>query len=488
MKKPPLSVFMLAMMNVAAIGSVKNWPQIAEYGLPSIFFLILAALVFFIPVSLVSAELSTAWPETGGVFIWVKEAFGPELGFVAIWLLWISNVIWYPTCLSFTASTIAYTFDPGLQESRAYMVMVSVLIISVATWVNLKGMRVTGWVITICVILGTFIPAAWIICQGIAWYGCGKLSATQWELSHIIPKVSTFADLAFFTGVILSFCGIEVSAFHAKEVVSPQKNYPRAIFLSLLLILAFTILGVLSILIILPKENLSLTAGVMQVMSLFLNQAKLKSFVPLLAGLTAIGTIGTLSTWMVGPSRGLLASMVSGSFPPLFKRINKNGMPHFLLILQLILVSLLSLLFLFMPSVSGAYWILVVLVTQVYLLMYLILFASFIRLRYKRPEVVRPFRVPGGSVGMWAVALLGGSASLFSFFIGFFPPPSLSSGNPKFFISFLGTGILISGLLPLLLLSLERRVRLNFQNLIIDHTSEMDRKEENLKFQNRPRA
>jgi len=163
-------------------------------------------------------------------------------------------------------------------------------------------------------------------------------------------------------------------------------------------------------------------------------------------------------------------------------------MPHFLLILQLILVSLLSLLFLFMPSVSGAYWILVVLVTQVYLLMYLILFASFIRLRYKRPEVVRPFRVPGGSVGMWAVALLGGSASLFSFFIGFFPPPSLSSGNPKFFISFLGTGILISGLLPLLLLSLERRVRLNFQNLIIDHTSEMDRKEENLKFQNRPRA
>ncbi|HSX12174.1 MAG TPA: amino acid permease, partial [Rhabdochlamydiaceae bacterium] len=106
-----LSVFTLAMINVAAVGSVKSWPFIAEYGFAALFYLILTALFFFFPVSLVSAELATGWPKKGGVFVWVKEAFGPKWGFLAIWLLWVENLAWYPTILSFISSTIAYIID-----------------------------------------------------------------------------------------------------------------------------------------------------------------------------------------------------------------------------------------------------------------------------------------------------------------------------------------------------------------------------------------
>ena len=119
-----ISIFTLAMINLAAVGSFKNWPFIAEYGFSSIFYLLLATLIFFIPVSLVAAELATGWPKSGGVFVWVKEAFGHKTGFLAIWLLWIENAIWYPTLLSFIAATVAYIFDPALANNTTFTLSV----------------------------------------------------------------------------------------------------------------------------------------------------------------------------------------------------------------------------------------------------------------------------------------------------------------------------------------------------------------------------
>ena len=92
----------------------------AQYGLSSVFFILLPALLFFLPTALGSAELATGWPEKGGIFIWVKEAFGERFGFLSVWLLWISNVVWYPTILSFIAVAFSYVFDPALAESTTY--------------------------------------------------------------------------------------------------------------------------------------------------------------------------------------------------------------------------------------------------------------------------------------------------------------------------------------------------------------------------------
>jgi amino acid transporter len=112
------------MINIAAVSSVRNWPTIAEYGFSSLFFFALAAIVFFIPVSMVSAELATGWPKTGGVFSWVKEAFGHRTGFLAVWLLWVENIIYYPALLSFIAGTIAYVINPALEQNTLYTLLV----------------------------------------------------------------------------------------------------------------------------------------------------------------------------------------------------------------------------------------------------------------------------------------------------------------------------------------------------------------------------
>lgn len=129
-----ISIFTLAMINVAAVSSVRNWPTIAEYGFSSLFFFLLAAILFFIPVSMVAAELATGWPKEGGVFVWVKEAFGHRTGFLAVWLLWAENLVYYPALISFIAGTVAYIFNPLLSNSTLYILSFVVLLFGPPHW------------------------------------------------------------------------------------------------------------------------------------------------------------------------------------------------------------------------------------------------------------------------------------------------------------------------------------------------------------------
>jgi putative glutamate/gamma-aminobutyrate antiporter len=458
MKRLPrtLTVFTLAMINVAAIGSVKNWPVTAEYGLSSIFYLLLAALVFFIPVSLVSAELATGWPQAGGVYAWIKQAFGHRTGFLGIWLLWIENVIWYPTVLSFIGATIAYIFLPELANNKLYSIATILIIFWGTTLMNLLGMRISGWISTFGVLFGTFIPGFLIIGLGIHWYFSGQPLQITFTAKDLIPQLGSVDQMVFFTGVILSLCGMEMSAVHAKDVVHPQKEYPRAILLSGVIILGMSILGVLSIASVIPQKEISLVAGSLQAFSTFVNAYQLNWLTPCIAALIALGAIGSLSTWIVGPTRGLLAAAIGGDLPPLFRSVNKRGMPLALLLLQGLIVTLLSLVFLWMPSVSSAFWILSALVSQLYLIMYLLLFAAAIKLRYKKPDVKRAYTVPGGKAGMWVVAGLGIISSLFAIVIGYFPPSQLDTGNTLWYIAFLMIGALLVCFGPALILLFQK--------------------------------
>ncbi len=451
-----ISVFALAMINLAAIGSVKNWPITAEYGFASIFYLLLAALVFFLPLSLVSAELATGWPQTGGVFVWVKEAFGEKVGFLAIWLQWIENVIWYPTILSFIAATLAYLFKPELAGNTIYTLAVVLISFWGATLLNLMGMQASSLISSIGVIFGSFIPGILIITLGLFWFFHGNPLEISLDWQHAIPNITSIDSMVFFTGVILSFCGMEMSAAHARDVKNPQRNYPRAILLSVVIILSMSVLGVLSIASVVPQKEISLVAGSMQAFVYFFAKYNLAWLTPYIAALVAIGAFGSISTWIVGPTKGLLAAARNGDLPPVFRAINRKAVPVNLLILQAIIVTFLSLVFVCMPSVSSAFWILTVIVAQLYLIMYILLFASAIKLRYTKPNIQRSYLVPGGKLGIWFIGGLGILSSFFAIAIGFFPPSQIETGSLLFYESFLIVGILIGCLAPSLILCFQK--------------------------------
>jgi glutamate:GABA antiporter len=448
MNKKTLGVFALAMMNLAALGSVKNWPILAEYGFSSIFYFLLAACVFFIPTALVSAELATGWPKIGGIFIWVKEAFGHRLGFLAIWLLWVENVIWYPTILAFIATTITYIFNPVLGENKTFLLTCSLIVFWIMTYINLKGIKMSGWVSTLSVVLGGLLPGIFIITLGLnLFFSKAPLQIVcSWET--LIPNMSSVRELVIFVAILLSLCGMEISAIHARDVKNPQKDYPKATFITILFVVGLSILGVLSIAAIVPQDQISLAGGSMQAITLFVDMHHIHWMAPILAFLIVLGAVGSLSTWIIGPSRGLLAAAQSGDLPPIFKKINRNGMPVTLLLTQALVVSFLIFLFIIMPTVNGAYWIISILVTQVYLIMYILMFAAAIQLRYSRPNVIRSYQIPGGKIGIWIVCGIGILSSSLAFIIGFVPPAHFQTGNQLFFIGFLGVGILLICLAP----------------------------------------
>lgn len=448
-----LGVFVLAMLNVAIICSLRGLPVMAKEGAALVFYYVAAALFFLIPISLVTAELATGWPPRGpgGVYIWVNEAFGPRWGFLAIWLQWIQNVIWYPTALAFLGATAAYIYDPSLASNKIYMITVILVAFWGGTFANFLGMRTSGAISTIGVIGGVFIPGVLIIALGVIWLLTGKVSEISLSMRSMIPDVTDIDNIVLFAGALLIFSGIEVSAVHAQEVKDPGRDYPRATFLAAVFAIVVLTLGSLAIAVVVPQKDISLVAGLMEAFKLLLDKFGIKWLIPLIAVLITLGSIGELCAWIIGPTKGLLTTAKHGSIPPFFQRVNKRNVPVNLLIVQAFIVTVLSFIFLLMPTISSSFWILTALCVILYLIMYLLVYAAAIWLRYSKPDVVRAYTIPGGLLGMWIVGGIGFLGSLFTLVVGFFPPSQLKTGSIYFYEGFLIAGTLVMCAVPLMI-------------------------------------
>ena len=174
-----LSVMTLAIMNVTAVVSLRGLPSEAVYGLSSAFYYLFAAIVFLIPTAMVAAELAAMFSDKqGGVFRWVGEAYGPRMGFLAIWLQWIESTIWYPTVLTFGAVSIAFigvndAHDATLASNKMFTIVVVLAIYWVATLIAMRGLSWVGKISKWGGMIGTIIPAGLLIVLGIIYIATG---------------------------------------------------------------------------------------------------------------------------------------------------------------------------------------------------------------------------------------------------------------------------------------------------------------------------
>jgi amino acid transporter len=442
----------IALITVAAILTLRSLPSLAEYGWSSIAFYLMGALFFFIPLAFVSAELATGWPRAGGVYAWVKQGFGPQLGFLSVWFDWIENVVWFPTVLSFISATIAYMFDPALADNKVYLVVVMLAVFWALTLANFFGLKRIVRFNNVAVIAGTLFPVVVLIALGAYWLIDGRTSAIPFHAAKLIPNFGNINDVVFFAGVLLGFAGIEMAGFHAKEIRNVRRDYPRAVFMSTAMIVGVSILATLSIAVVVPKAKLSLVAGLMQAFQDFFNPLGVGSWATkIMAGLVGIGTLALISTWLLGPATGVYAAEESGDLPPEVHYVNKRHVPVALLLFQGALGTLFSLLFLFGPGISTSYWMLTALTTQLTVCMYLLLLVAAIRLRYTEPDTERPYRVPGGRFwGMWIVAGMGILGSAFGLVIGFFPPSGISHWPTPIYIGAMLVALVLCSLPPFL--------------------------------------
>jgi amino acid transporter len=205
---------------------------------------------------------------------------------------------------------------------------------------------------------------------------------------------------------------------------------------------------VLSIAMVVPKAQILLSAGCLQAFAFFFHAYGFEKFIPWMALIITVGGLGSLATWIIGPAKGLIAAAKSENLPTVLRTTNAQGVPRNFLLAQAVFVSILAIAFLFMPTVNSAYWVFMVLTTQLYLVMYLLLFGAAIKLRYTHPDVPRPFSVPGGIKGMWILGTIGLLSSIFAFFVCFFPPSQIPSGEETSYIATLIGAIYLLVSLP----------------------------------------
>jgi amino acid transporter len=452
-----LGIFALAMINVAAVLSIRNFPSMAEFGWSCIGWYIIGTILFLIPLSLAGAELATMLSDKGGgVYAWCKEAFGEKGGFVAIFCEWSNNLVWFPTVLAFIASTLAFAISPALGSNAIYLFVVMMIAFWGTTAIAYFGENVSSKFQNYGVILGSIIPSVLIIGLGISWIVSGApIVLPPFSPDQIVPDFN-LSTLPFFATVILLFAGMEMAGFHALETRNPSTDYPKAMAISAIIIFACTVLATLAIAFVIPASDLSLAAGVMQAIQYFFNALNIPGAVAPMAVLITIGGVVSLAAWLIGPAKGLGVVAEGGSLPPLFNRTNKYGSPVAVLVIQALIGTVISLLYVFLPSVNQAYWILSAMTVELLCIVYLLVFASLIRLRYTRPDALRPFRIPGGIPGIWLIGGMGAFGVIFSFIVGLMPTGDFTSSQAVSYVAGVLFGTFLLAVPPLIFLKLKK--------------------------------
>ncbi|MBX7066392.1 MAG: APC family permease [Parachlamydiales bacterium] len=422
-----ISFLALVLLIISAVDSNRGLPSTAIFGAPLIFFFIFSAVFFLFPSSLVAAELSAAFPEEGGIYHWVRSAYGENMGMFAVWLQWVNTVVWYPTILSFIAGTLTYLFDPSLMDNKAYMICVIAGIFWVLTIMNLFGLKVSAHLNTIFAGIGTVFPMLFLIFLGFLWVVFGKPIQIPITADSIFPSLAKFDTWTALEAVMAAFVGMELSGVHVNNVPHPQKTFPRALLISSIYILATMLLGSLTIAVVLPVSQINLAGGLMQVFDNFFQVFHLGALVPLMSFLIVVGSVGGMINWLISPAKGLLHASHYGFLPPFFTKANRHGVAGRILIAQAILVTIFCAVLLLLPSVNAFYWFLTALSNCLYMAMYVLMFLAVYRLRSKKLESA--FKIPGGKLGLGIISALGLIGAGLTIIFGFVPPDNVNIGS-----------------------------------------------------------
>ena len=332
-----LGIFSLMMINIIAVDSLRSLPFSAEYGFNVIVYYLIGGLFFMLPVGFVSAELASIYPARGGIYVWIREALGKKAGLFIIYLQWIYNVIWYPTIMAFLMTVFCSIFSEDLAKQKSVLFLLVNLSFWALTLLNLFGMRVSAAFSTLAAVIGTLVPMAFISILGCIWIYQGNPITISMDFENLFPSIDNFGTYSFFLVILFGLIGLELSATHADEVADPEKNYPKAIFYSALIILTSLTISSLAIAIVIPKAKLNIIAGVVQAFTLFLTAFELEWAIPLIEIAIVLGGLGTVAAWLIGPSKGFAQSISDLKISTWVPKQNRFGVPSLLLMIQAVI-------------------------------------------------------------------------------------------------------------------------------------------------------
>ena len=411
----------LAIFTFSFLVNVNTTPQLATFGLGAILIFALAILLFLTPTAMAATEMGTTWPRTGGIYIWTRMAFGEPAGFMVIWLEWANFVVAWPGIMGTLALETAFIVDPQLNQNPVFLVCIVILVTWIAAGMALRGLKVARGFAWYSVVVGTALPIVILVGFAIASLLQGNPPAMDIGWSGFTSELD-LSNVAFISGALLMFSGIEISAIHAADIRDPARTIPRANFIAVLLCFLLLAPLTLAIATLIPSDQIDIVTGLLQSARTVFDSFGVSWLLPIFGFCVVSGLAAALVQIINGPSRGLVvAGRQGGNLPPLLQKENASRMPVAIILVQATVSSILSLGYLFLGSVQNAWFMFALIQTNMTLIMYGLMFASVIKLRYSKPDVPRPYSIPGKKVGLFAVTGVGLLVCLVGLLVSFWP-------------------------------------------------------------------
>jgi amino acid transporter len=450
-----ISWFSLTLLLVSSILSISSWHIAAQFGFSAISYLIAATLLFMVPVAFVSAELASSYHHYGGLYQWIEDAFGMKSGMLCAWLLWVSNIVWYPTVFTFISTSFLYYFYPDFASNRLMTFAVMNLLFWSGNLLNIIGYKFSSRLLSLSVLFSMIIPAALLVvfCAMTFHSGLQTEVLLPETISQLLPTGQK--GLVLFTGLLLGFTGMEMAMVHYEKVRDPAKNFPKAIGAASLFLILVSIMGSLGISRIVPESELNLITDSFLAIHHYLKIFHASPLMPVVNLMIAIGTWMAMSAYLAEPSKAFLQAVKSSGLSRQLEKSNSYSIPITIMLLQGGIVTLISCVFALFKNPSDFYWMLTDLASQLYLVIYTVMFLAVIKLKVVRkvyPITIIPFR----SFGVCVLAILGIGLCLFSFLMGCLPAAESSIDFPIVYSLSTVSFIFIMTVTPLIGLKIKR--------------------------------
>lgn len=408
-------------------GTNPQWvASAAAAGPSSLVVWLLGAVLMFVPLSVCVLDLSSRYPEEGGMYVWTRRAFGPFTGFMTGWSYWTSNLPYFPGLLYFTAGNALFALGEagaGLSTSRTYFVTASLLGLALATALNVRGLEVGKWLNNVGAVTRWLATLVLIGLGALAWARLGP--ATSFDRAALTPGLGT-RELLFFSAIAFAWTGPEAASFMGDEIQRPRRTLPRALALAAPMIAAIYLLGTISILVAIPAGEVTGLQGVMQAVARAEQRLGLSGITPVAAALITITCLGSVGAWLQAVARLPFVAGMDRYLPAAFSRLHPRwGSPHVALLTQAGVAALFVVLGQAGTTVQGAYSVLVSMTFLVTFIPFVFVFAAAVKLQAE-PQPPDGFRVPGGRFTVTTFAVVGLVTTIVSMALTLLPAPGES--------------------------------------------------------------
>ena len=398
MNSKKIGLWDLVFMDVSALFGIrwiaKSTASSFGLGLGAIPSWVLFSFIFFVPCALICAELASTYPRDGGLFEWVKEAYGEKFGFLVSWLNWTSKIFWYTSFLTFLTINVSFAINmPELSENKTFVLIMSLAVFWILSFISTKGMTF-GKIFTNLGALGSTVPAVLLILMAFgAAIFFDRPSASVYTVETMTP-VLNWDSLGAISSVMFAFAGSELTANFVTEMENPKRDFPRAIFIAAAVVAGIYMLGSVAITMIMPTDQITASQGILVSLAAISAWFGIGSwFIQLVALGITFSMVGAIILYIASPVKMLFGSVKNGIFPESMTRTNSRNIPERAVYLQAILVTVIILAFQFIPSVDAIYNVLVTMTALTALFPYVLLFMSYIKLRKTRPDEERPYEI-----------------------------------------------------------------------------------------------